>query len=92
MITRGEKVWSIEIKASRSVSAKDGRGLDRLADQCGKDFQGGCLLYDGWDVLPIGGSNHPAVPAGPSVCIGSSIFQKDTSLRADWGFRNDQLV
>jgi uncharacterized protein len=62
VITRGEKVWGIEIKASRSVNAKDGRGLDRLAGQCGADFQGGCVLYDGWDVLPIGGSNHPAVP------------------------------
>ena len=62
VITRGEKVWGVEIKASRSVNAKDGRGLDRLADQCGKDFKGGCVLYDGWDVLPIGGSKHPAVP------------------------------
>ncbi len=62
VITRGEKVWGIEVKASRSVSAKDGQGLDRLADQCGKDFQGGCVLYDGWDVLPIGGSKHPAIP------------------------------
>ncbi len=50
------------LKASRSVDGRDGRGLDRLADQCGKDFQGGCLLYDGWSVLPIGGSRHTAVP------------------------------
>ncbi len=62
VISRGEKVWGIEVKASRSVDGRDGRGLDRLADQCGKDFQGGCVLYDGWDVLPIGGSRHPAVP------------------------------
>lgn len=62
VITRGEKVWGIEVKASRTLDAKDGRGLDRLADQCGKDFQGGCVLYDGWDVLPIAGSRHPAVP------------------------------
>ena len=62
VITRGDKVWGIEVKASRSVDRQDGRGLDRLADQCGKDFQGGCVLYDGRDVLPIGGSSHPAVP------------------------------
>ena len=62
VITRGEKVWGIEVKASRSVDGKDCRGLDRLADQCGKDFQGGCLLYDGWSVLPISGSSHTAVP------------------------------
>ncbi len=62
VITRGEKVWGVEVKASRTLDAKDGRGLDRLADQCGKDFQGGCVFYDGWDVLPIGKSRHPAVP------------------------------
>ena len=36
--------------------------MDRLADQSGKDFQGGSILYDGWDVPPVGGSKHPAVP------------------------------
>ena len=36
VITRGEKVWGVEVKASRSVNAKDGRSLDRLADQCDK--------------------------------------------------------
>jgi len=62
VITRGEKVWGIEVKASRSVNARDARGLDRLAEISGKDFQGGCVLYDGRDVMPIGGSRHPAVP------------------------------
>lgn len=62
VITRGDSVWGIEVKASRSVDAKDARGLDRLADQCGPDFRGGCVLFDGWDVLPIAGSRHAAVP------------------------------
>lgn len=62
VITRGDKVWGIEVKASRSVDAKDARGLDRLAEQCGPDFRGGCVLFDGWDVLPIAGSRHAAVP------------------------------
>ena len=62
VITRGEMVWGIEVKASRSVDAKDGRGLDRLADQCGKGFRCGCVLYDGCDVLTFSGSKHPAVP------------------------------
>lgn len=62
VITRGDKVWGIEIKASRSVTVKDGRGLDRLADLCGKDFCGGCVLYDGWEIQPIPGSKHHAVP------------------------------
>lgn len=62
VITRGEKTWGIEVKASRSVHAGDGKGLDRLAAQCGKDFQGGCVLYDGTEILPIPGSPHVAVP------------------------------
>jgi predicted AAA+ superfamily ATPase len=62
VISRGEKVWGVEVKASRTVDRSDGKGLDRLADQCGADFQGGCVLYDGRDVLPIPGSPHLAVP------------------------------
>ncbi len=62
VMTRGEKVWGVEVKASRSVDRNDGKGLDRLAAQCGADFQGGCVLYDGRDVLPIPGSPHLAVP------------------------------
>lgn len=62
VITRGDKTWGVEIKASRSVHPADGKGLDRLAAQCGRDFQGGCVLYDGPDILPIPGSRHVAVP------------------------------
>lgn len=62
VITRGDKTWGIEVKASRSVNSGDGKGLDRLAAQCGKDFQGGCVLYDGTEILPIPHSPHVAVP------------------------------
>ena len=62
VITRGEKVWGIEVKASRSVGGQDAKGLDRLAAQCGRDFQGGCVLYDGQEVMPVGGSRHLAIP------------------------------
>ena len=62
MITRGDKTWVIGVKASRSIPAGDGKGLDRLAAPCGKDFQGGCVLYDGAEILPIPGSPHVAVP------------------------------
>lgn len=62
VLTRGSKVWGIEVKSSRSVGRQDVKGLDRLADQCGKDFQGGCVLYDGRDVLPISGTRYFAVP------------------------------
>ena len=62
VITRGDTTWGIEVKASRSVGSGDGKGLDRLAAQCGKDFQGGCVLCDGTEILPIPGSDHVAVP------------------------------
>jgi predicted AAA+ superfamily ATPase len=62
VITRGKKTWGIEVKASSAVNRKDGRGLEHLARQCGKNFQGGFLLYDGKDVLPLGATNLLAVP------------------------------
>lgn len=62
VITRGKKTWGIEVKASRTVNRKDGRGLVHLARQCGNNFQGGFLLYDGKDVLPLGAVNLLAVP------------------------------
>ena len=62
VITMGQKTWGIEIKASSSVNRKDGRGLERLAGHCGKHFQGGILLYDGKDVLPLGTAKSLAVP------------------------------
>jgi hypothetical protein len=36
-----------------SADPKGFKGLKRLADQAGKDFQGGIVLYDGTSVLPI---------------------------------------
>lgn len=57
VITKGAKVWGIEIKASSTVRPGDARGLRRLAGQCGTDFQSGILLYNGHDALPLGGSN-----------------------------------
>lgn len=62
VITRGKKTWGVEVKASSAVHRKDGRGLEHLARQCGKNFQGGFLLYDGTDVLPLATSNVFAVP------------------------------
>ena len=62
VITRGRKVWGIEVKASATVSASDGRGLRRLAEQAGRDFQGGVVFYDGESVVPLGISGFLAVP------------------------------
>ena len=62
VITKGRKTWGIEVKASKTVNRKDGRGLARLAEQCGKDFRGGLILYAGTDSLPVGNSLLLAVP------------------------------
>lgn len=47
VITRGRATWGVEVKASATVTPSDGRGLRRLAEQCGKDWQGGLLLHAG---------------------------------------------
>ena len=62
VITKGRKTWGIEIKASASVKPNDAKGLNRLAVQCGSDFQSGIVLYNGADTLPIGNTSHLAVP------------------------------
>ena len=61
-MTRGRKVWGIEVKAAASLTRRDGQGLARLADRCGKDFERGILLYAGLDRLPLGDKRMLAVP------------------------------
>jgi hypothetical protein len=39
-----------------------GNGLRRLADHCGRDFQGGVVLYAGPHALPLGDRSLLAVP------------------------------
>lgn len=58
VLTRGRKVWGVEVKASRTLAAGDGRGLARLAARCGKSFQQGILLYTGEALLPMGGDKR----------------------------------
>jgi hypothetical protein len=53
VLTRGSQTWGVEVKAATSIMESDSKGLRRLADQAGKDFQGGIVLYDGTSVLPI---------------------------------------
>lgn len=62
VITRGRKTWGIEVKAAASVTSRDGRGLARLADQCGKDFERGILFYEGRDIFPLTDKRMLAVP------------------------------
>jgi len=62
VITRGSMTWGVEVKAAASLNKKDTKGLTRLSDQCGEDFQGGIVLYNGLDTLPLGNTPFLAVP------------------------------
>ena len=62
VVTRGRKVWGLEVKAAGTLAAGDGRGLVRLAERCGEDFQQGLLLYSGEDLLPLADKRMLAVP------------------------------
>ena len=62
VITRGRKTWGIEVKAAASVTSRDWRGLARLSDRCGKDFERGILFYEGRDMLPLPDKRMLAVP------------------------------
>ena len=62
VITRGQKTWGIEVKAARTLAPGDGKGLVRLADRCGEDFESGVLLYAGRDRLPLADKRMLAVP------------------------------
>ena len=62
VITHGRRTWGVEVKAAATVTPADGRGLRRLAEQCGKDFQGGVLLHAGTSTLPLEIPGGMAVP------------------------------
>ncbi len=62
VMTQGRRTWGIEVKAAASLSSDDGRGLTRLANQCGKDFEQGIVLYNGQDILPMKDKRMLAVP------------------------------
>ena len=50
------------VEANGTLAAGDGRGLVRLAERCGEDFQPGLLLYAGGDLLPLADKRMLAVP------------------------------
>lgn len=63
IIERGRDLWGVEVKASQSVTEKDGAGLRRLARLAGKNFRGGILLYNGSMTWPVPGEGgFMAVP------------------------------
>jgi len=62
VITRGRRTWGVEVKTAATVTTADGNGLRRMAEQCGKDFQGGMILYAGTSTLPTADRRVLAVP------------------------------
>ena len=62
VVTLGARTWGIEVKATSTPGRSAGRGMARLAALCGQDFQGGILLYNGRDILPLADERMLAVP------------------------------
>ena len=62
VMTRGRKVWGVEVKAGATLTDTDGRGLRRLAAAAGRHFQRGIVLYGGTSILPTGDPRVLAVP------------------------------
>ena len=64
VMTLGSHTWGIEVKATSTPGRSAGRGMMRLAALCGDDFEGGMLLYNGRDILPLADERMLAVPVG----------------------------
>ncbi|MCF7732562.1 MAG: ATP-binding protein, partial [Akkermansiaceae bacterium] len=62
VVSRGSRIWGVEVKASQTVAAADTKGLSRLAEQSGNDFAGGIVFYSGTSILPLGNGPFLAVP------------------------------
>jgi uncharacterized protein len=62
VMTRGKRVWGVEVKATATPSLADVSGLRRLAAQCGKDFAGGVLFHSGDHLITVGDGRFLAVP------------------------------
>lgn len=58
------KVIGVETKASATVNASDFRGLLKLADYTGRNFEQGFLFYTGRELLPfkVGDRSFHAIP------------------------------
>ena len=54
-------IVGIEVKATTNIGRNDFRGLDSLAEEVGKDFVRGVILYLGSDVVPRSANRH-AIP------------------------------
>lgn len=57
------QIVGLEIKSASNVKSEDFKGLRFLAEQTGKKFLRGAVLYSGEDTIPFGPNLH-AVPIG----------------------------
>ena len=62
VLNRGQDAWGVKVEASTRAGDGDGRGLPRLAADCGGNFRGGVVLYAGDSMLPLGGGRVLSVP------------------------------
>lgn len=62
VLAHGRRTWSVEVKSAATVTPADGGGLRRIAEQCGRDWQGGMLFYAGSSFVPFGAAGCLAVP------------------------------
>lgn len=62
VISQGRRVWGVEVKTARAVNPSDLKGLHRLADNAGADFQSGIIFYSGDSIIPTGDNRFLAVP------------------------------
>jgi hypothetical protein len=62
VITRGQRTWGVEVKATATPTHADISGLRRLAAQCGEDFAGGLLIHAGAHLTTLGDPRFLAVP------------------------------
>ncbi|SEM22881.1 ATP-binding protein [Halomonas daqiaonensis] len=87
VIERGQELWGVEVKRAATVQAKDAAGLARLADQAGKHFQGGMLIYTGRHCVKLKVPGCYAVPIGmlwgeePGEPISSEVAWQELTSR-----------
>ena len=62
VMTLREKVWGFDVKSKKSVNSRDAKGLIKLANACGSDFQKGILFYRGSDIISLANGLVLAVP------------------------------
>ena len=62
VLTLGNRTWGVEVKLTPTPKTQHLKGLKRLAERCGKQFQQGVLFYNGNHTLPFNSGKFVAVP------------------------------